>query len=211
MSGSSFGSTYLPSISETKDVIGVILLFIPYIIIMLPFLHDKIVKKLGKLYLHFTPRNDWNKAVNNYPPRRTLGYILSIIFLFTPGVIIYINNDDKTGNTYVINIIQYFIYISIPILLSIIRPNTKISCDFIDIIIFCFITIPLEFSEINGDNGSHNNNKFLPDIQFDININQSNWPNISLLKLTAFNIALFIFYIFRPLNNIKICIEFYCL
>ena len=190
---------FVPTLSETTDIIGVVLLFIPYLVIMLPYFQSKIVLKLRNLYLHKTPRTDWNPAVNEYPPRRLIGYILSEIYLLSVSILLYINHTNN-NNLYPVNIIQYFIYTSIPIFLSIVRPHSKMPCDFIDIIIFCFITIPLELSKSQ----LNKNDKFLPDVEFDINDQESKWPNISMLRLTAFNMALFIFFIFRPLKNIGI-------
>ena len=184
-------SKWTPAVNTTSEGIGVILLFIPYIIILLPFLQDRIVISLQKLYLHHTPRNDWNDAVNQAPPRRLIGYLCGILFIFTSVWLILINNHV---NNYWFDFFQYFIYLSIPLIIGIIRPPSGHPCDIFDLLIILFVIIPIEISQ--------KYNKFLPDIQFSIYNSWNDSPNISVLRMSAFNVFLFIFYIFRPLQNI---------
>eukprot|EP01083_Nonionella_stella_P178018 627610_1 len=179
------------TINKTREIIGTCILFVPYIIILFPFLHNKITELLQKCYLHRTPRDEWNTAVDQHSPRRYLGYLLSIVFLFTPcALILY----DNYYNTYLIDMIQYFVYLSIPLLLSIIRPSSHQPCGVFDIIIILFIIIPWGLSE--------HFDAFLPDIHFTIYSKWNNSPQISVLQICAFNLALFVFYIFRPLQHI---------
>eukprot|EP01084_Bolivina_argentea_P279107 477110_1 len=85
-------ANWVPSIDDTTEIIGIILLFIPYIIILLPFLQNRIVTYFQTIYLHHTPRDDWNTAVDQHPPRRLAGYILSIIFTFSSIWLLLIKN-----------------------------------------------------------------------------------------------------------------------
>ena len=184
-------SNIAPAVNTTSEIIGIILLFIPYFIILLPFLQEHVVSSLQKLYIHHTPRNDWNNAVDQQPPRRLIGYLLAMLFIFTSIWLLLIKNHV---NNYWVDFFQYFIYISIPLILSIIRPPSTHPCDLVDILIILFVIIPIEISQ--------KYDKFLPDISFKIYDSWDNSPNISILRFTGFNLFLFIFFIFRPLQNI---------
>eukprot|EP01084_Bolivina_argentea_P218828 371270_1 len=191
MTSLSATAKWVPSIDDTTELIGIILLFIPYMIILLPFLQTRIIIFFQRLYLHRTPRDDWNSAVDQHPPRRLAGYIFSIIFTFTAILLILINNNY---NNYWVDFMQYFIYLSLPLILSIIRPPSHRPCDIFDFLIILLVIMPIEISqEIDA---------FLPDIHFTIYPSWGNSPHISILNVCGFNLFLFIFFIFRPLNNI---------
>eukprot|EP01084_Bolivina_argentea_P020664 38423_1 len=188
--------TWLPSIDQTPELIGIFLLFVPYAIILLPFLQDKIVTTLQSLYIHHTPRDDWNLAVDQHPPRRLLGYIFCILFTFTAISLLLINNFSTN---YWIDFAQYFIYLSVPLIISILRPPSHRPCDIFDLLIVLLVLIPIEISQIHDT--------FLPDIRFTIYTAWGTSPNISVLQLSAFNLFLFIFFIFRPLDYIGLGIS----
>eukprot|EP01083_Nonionella_stella_P219140 785236_1 len=191
MTSLSATATWVPSIDDTIELIGIILLFIPYMIILLPFLQTRIIIFFQRLYLHRTPRDDWNSAVDQHPPRRLAGYIFSIIFTFTAILLILINNNY---NNYWVDFMQYFIYLSLPLILSIIRPPSHRPCDIFDFLIILLVIMPIEISqEIDA---------FLPDIHFTIYPSWGNSPHISILNVCGFNLFLFIFFIFRPLDHI---------
>ena len=182
---------WIPSINDTSEMIGVVLLFVPYAMIMLPFLQSSIVQHLQTLYIHHTPRDDWNNAVDQHPPRRVLGYLFSILFCFLSVSFILIQNHF---NSLWLDIFQYFVYLSVPLILSIIRPPSRRPGDVIDVLIILMVIVPIELSEeFDG---------FLPDIRFRIYESWNRSPNISTLRMSGFNLFLFIFFIFRPLSHI---------
>ena len=186
-------SNWVPSINQTSEMVGVVLLFVPYGVIMFPFLRHSIVLHLHKLYLHRTPRDDWNSAVDQHPPRRVVGYVVSILFSFLSVSLILVENHF---NSLWLDVFEYFIYLSLPLILSIIRPPSRRPGDSIDILIILLVIVPIELSE--------EMDAFLPDIRFQIYEQWHRAPNISTLRMSGFNLFLFIFFIFRPLSHIGI-------
>ena len=176
---------------DTSETIGVVLLFVPYAVILLPFLQSSIVQHLQKLYIHHTPRDDWNNAVDQHPPRRVLGYLCSILFSFLSVSFILLQNHH---NNLWLDIFQYFVYLSVPLILSIIRPPSRRPGDAIDVLIVLTVIVPIELSEEFA--------AFLPDIRFRIYESWGRSPSISTLRMSGFNLFLFIFFIFRPLSHV---------
>ena len=161
-------SQWIPSVDNTSEMIGVVLLFVPYAMILLPFLQSSIVSHLQKLYIHQTPRDDWNNAVAQHPPRRLAGYFWSIAFSFLAICCIMIRNHR---NNYWLDVFQYLLYLSVPLCLAIIRPPSRRPGDSIDILIILTVILPIEISE--------EFDHFLPDITFKIYDSWSHSPNIS--------------------------------
>eukprot|EP00484_Ammonia_sp_Unknown_P028340 CAMPEP_0197027888 /NCGR_PEP_ID=MMETSP1384-20130603/7745_1 /TAXON_ID=29189 /ORGANISM="Ammonia sp." /LENGTH=475 /DNA_ID=CAMNT_0042456807 /DNA_START=13 /DNA_END=1437 /DNA_ORIENTATION=- len=192
MAASLGSSNWTPSINDTSEIFGVILIFIPYLIMLLPrHIQKKVTVQLQRLYLHHTPRNDWNNAVGDAPPRRLMGYLCSLLFIFIGIILLLIKNHV---NNYWVDFIQYFVFISLPLLCAIIRPSSKQPCDVFDLLIILLVIVPIEISQ--------EYDAFLPDIKFKIYNSWQSSPDISILRVTGFNLFLFIFLVFRPLTCI---------
>ena len=181
-------------LNTTGTIIGTILLFIPYFFVIVPGLRDPIVNRLVKLYLHQTPRTEWNVSVDQYPPRRVIGFFCALITIGVPCLIIQYYHYKKTQDFW-LDLFQIVVYISLPLCMSIVRPSAHSPCDIGDLLILILILVPLQLSDYD----SFGNHKFLPDIKLEIH---KSLPNISMLRITALNIGIVVYYIFRPLRDI---------